>query len=113
MDLVWGKAVASTDRWVGALSGAWNGAEDRRLTHLVVGRGFRRRRVSVPVERIDHSDSDGLYLRLSTLEFLVSPADKDRLLGEYWSVAHRQVETSVVLADQRWFDDRQGVAGGA
>lgn len=33
---------------------------------------------------------------------LVSPAEKDRLLGEYWAIADRQVETSVVLADSRW-----------
>jgi len=31
---------------------------------------------------------------------MVSPAEKDRLLGTYWSVPHRQVETSVVLADR-------------
>jgi GNAT superfamily N-acetyltransferase len=28
----------------------------------------------------------------------VSPAEKDRLLREYWSIPERQVETSVVLA---------------
>lgn len=33
---------------------------------------------------------------------MVSPAEKDRLLGTYWSVPHRQVETSVVLADRAW-----------
>jgi GNAT superfamily N-acetyltransferase len=35
---------------------------------------------------------------------LVSPAEKERLLRRYWSIPERQVETSVVLADQRWFD---------
>jgi len=35
---------------------------------------------------------------------LVSPAQKDRLLTTYWSIPGRQVETSVVLADQTWFD---------
>ena len=36
---------------------------------------------------------------------LVSPeAEKDRLLKRYWSIPERQVETSVVLADHRWFD---------
>ena len=35
---------------------------------------------------------------------LVSPEDKDRLLKRYWSVPERQIETSVVLADQKWFD---------
>jgi N-acetylglutamate synthase-like GNAT family acetyltransferase len=33
---------------------------------------------------------------------LVSSAEKDRLLGTYWSIPARQVETSVVLADERW-----------
>ena len=35
---------------------------------------------------------------------LVSPSEKDRLLKEYWSIPERQIETSVVLADQRWLD---------
>ena len=33
----------------------------------------------------------------------VSPAEKDRLLKKYWSIPKRQIETSVVLADNRWF----------
>jgi len=35
---------------------------------------------------------------------LVSPEEKDRLLKKYWSIPGRQVETSSVLADQKWFD---------
>jgi len=35
---------------------------------------------------------------------LVSPDEKARLLRRYWSIPERQVETSVVLADQTWFD---------
>jgi N-acetylglutamate synthase-like GNAT family acetyltransferase len=34
----------------------------------------------------------------------VSPQTKNRLLRRYWSIPQRQVETSVVLADSRWFD---------
>ncbi len=34
---------------------------------------------------------------------LVTPAEKDRLLQTYWQIPARQVETSVVLADQKWF----------
>lgn len=35
---------------------------------------------------------------------LVMPAaEKDRLLKTYWSLPDRQVETSVVLGDSRWF----------
>ncbi len=35
---------------------------------------------------------------------LVSPETKGRLLRTYWSIPERQVETSVVLADARWFE---------
>ena len=34
---------------------------------------------------------------------VVSDQEKERLLRKYWSVPDRQIETSVVLADQRWF----------
>jgi len=34
---------------------------------------------------------------------LVTMDEKDRLLGEYWSIPARQTETSVVLGDERWF----------
>jgi GNAT superfamily N-acetyltransferase len=33
---------------------------------------------------------------------LVSEAEKNRLLGRYWSIPERQVETSVVLVDERY-----------
>ena len=33
---------------------------------------------------------------------LVTPAEKDRLLRAYWDIPERQVETSVVLADDRY-----------
>lgn len=33
---------------------------------------------------------------------LVSEKEKNRLLKRYWSVPERQIETSVVLADERW-----------
>ena len=35
---------------------------------------------------------------------LLSDADKDELLRRFWSIPARQVETSVVLADQRWME---------
>ena len=38
---------------------------------------------------------------------LVSPGEKQRLLETYWTVSPRQIETSVVLADQRWRDQRE------
>ncbi|MFC1867659.1 GNAT family N-acetyltransferase [Thermodesulfobacteriota bacterium] len=33
---------------------------------------------------------------------LVTEEEKDRLLKKYWSIPERQVETSVVLADETW-----------
>jgi N-acetylglutamate synthase-like GNAT family acetyltransferase len=33
---------------------------------------------------------------------VVPPAEKDRLLRRFWSIPARQVETSVVLADEEW-----------
>lgn len=35
---------------------------------------------------------------------LVTPQEKMRLLQKYWSIPERQVETSVVLADLKWFN---------
>ncbi len=35
---------------------------------------------------------------------LVPPGDHIRLLRKYWSIGTRQIETSVVLADHRWYD---------
>ena len=32
----------------------------------------------------------------------VSEEEKNRLLGKYWSIPERQIETSVVLGNQRW-----------
>jgi GNAT superfamily N-acetyltransferase len=37
---------------------------------------------------------------------MISGGDKDRLLKQYWSIPERQVETSVVLADAKWFQLR-------
>ena len=36
----------------------------------------------------------------------VPPRGKDRLLAKYWSISARQVETSIVLADIRFFAER-------
>ena len=37
---------------------------------------------------------------------LTSTDEKKRLLQKYWNVPDRQIETSVVLADQRWISER-------
>jgi N-acetylglutamate synthase-like GNAT family acetyltransferase len=39
---------------------------------------------------------------------LVTPKEKERLLRKYWSIPERQVETSVVLADETWFNLANG-----
>ncbi len=38
---------------------------------------------------------------------LLSTEEQDRLLRRYWDVPERQIESSVVLADERWFDARR------
>jgi N-acetylglutamate synthase-like GNAT family acetyltransferase len=35
---------------------------------------------------------------------VVSSGNKDQLLRRYWSIPARQIETSVVLADERWIE---------
>jgi GNAT superfamily N-acetyltransferase len=35
---------------------------------------------------------------------LVSPQERRRLLKKYWTIPERQVETSVVLADPKWWE---------
>jgi GNAT superfamily N-acetyltransferase len=47
------------------------------------------------------------FYRLNGFQ-VVSTPEKDRLLRRYWSIPDRQIETSVVLADGRWFQKRQG-----
>ena len=42
---------------------------------------------------------------------LVDEAEKPRLLRRYWTVPDRQIETSVVLADRRWFRAGGGRSG--
>jgi N-acetylglutamate synthase-like GNAT family acetyltransferase len=43
----------------------------------------------------------------------VSLREKNRLLEKYWSIPARQVETSVVLADQRWFGRHRKISDAA
>jgi GNAT superfamily N-acetyltransferase len=38
---------------------------------------------------------------------MVTPQEKDRLLRRYWNVPERQIETSVVLADAAWRENRE------
>jgi len=36
---------------------------------------------------------------------VVTTEEKDRLLKKYWSIPDRQIETSVVLAEEKWSDE--------
>jgi N-acetylglutamate synthase-like GNAT family acetyltransferase len=36
---------------------------------------------------------------------VVTTEEKDRLLRKYWSIPDRQIETSVVLAEEKWSDE--------
>ena len=38
---------------------------------------------------------------------LVTSREKDRLLKKYWSIPDRQVVTSVLLGDKRWFNSSE------
>ena len=38
----------------------------------------------------------------------VGPQEKDRLLRKYWSIPERKIETSVVLADPKWWESQRG-----
>ena len=37
----------------------------------------------------------------------VGPQEKDRLLRKYWTIPERQIETSVVLADPKWWESQR------
>lgn len=39
---------------------------------------------------------------------LVTPIEKVKLLKKYWSIPERQIETSVVLAEEKWFKQEIG-----
>ena len=70
MDLIWGAPVASTDRWVGALSRARLSGESHQLTDLAVKRGLLLRRLFIiPIDDLERGDHEALYLGLSTSEF--------------------------------------------
>ena len=43
---------------------------------------------------------------------VVSSEDKDNLLRRYWSIPARQIETSVVLANQRWLREHPLASAG-
>ena len=76
MDLIWGKPVASTDSWVGSVSGAVVDLDDRAVTSMIVRRGLLLpRHYAVPMEEMLRSDPDGLYLGIGTTALFDLQAD--------------------------------------
>jgi GNAT superfamily N-acetyltransferase len=43
---------------------------------------------------------------------IVPPRQKERLLRDYWNIPQRQIETSVVLADEKWGELKWGELNG-
>jgi N-acetylglutamate synthase-like GNAT family acetyltransferase len=75
------------------------GIGDQLLSHLVAG-------AARPVLIGTWADATWAIRFYEKRGFrLVSAAEKDKLLKRYWSVPVRQMDTSVVLADERWFGD--------
>ena len=104
----------------GALAGVMGVQQIRDVTlirHAYVRTASQRRGIGVALLASLHARSDRPVLigtwadarwAISFYEKhgfrLVAPEVKDRLLREYWRVDERQIETSVVLADQAWFE---------
>ena len=73
------------------------GIGGRLLTHL-------RAQTSAPMLVGTWADAQWAVRFYERRGFRTVPVEeKDRLLRRYWSVPKRQIETSVVLADERWF----------
>jgi len=71
------------------------GIGEKLLTHL---EGLADKPILVGTWK-DASWAISFYLKNGY--YLVSEAEKDRLLRKYWSIPERQIETSVVLANQK------------
>ncbi len=74
MDFIWGQRVASSDAWVGIITGALVAPDTNLATHLIVKRGllFSTRSI-VSISNFDHYDAEGIYLNLPIVEFLNLP----------------------------------------
>lgn len=67
-----------------------------------------RRKTANPILIGTWADARGAIRFYERHDFqLVPTKEKNRLLKKYWSVPDRQVETSVVLADAKWFEERR------
>ena len=113
--------VAEEDGRIEAVMGMQDKGDVALVRHAYVAPGVQRKGLGTKLLRHVQGLSDkpfligtwaaaswaiGFYIRNG---FTILPdADKDDLLGKYWSVPARQAETSVVLADARWMAGRSG-----
>ena len=97
MELTWGKRVAATDAWAGALDGAVLEPDARLVTHLVVKRGLLfSRRYTVPMDAVDLCGPEALYLSLPITEVIILPRAGTPAAGGTEPVGPR---TDVLAAD--------------
>jgi osmotically-inducible protein OsmY len=87
MDLIQGLAIAATDRWSGKLDGVAVDAESKRITHLIVKRGFLfAKRYYVAIDNVARCDHEGIYLNISMSEAF-SPSDSEEIIQHGISVS--------------------------
>ena len=98
MDFIWGQRVASSDTWLGHLTGVLVAPDTNLATHLIVKRGllFSRRSV-VSISNFDHYDAEGIYLNLPITEFLNLP--KLRRGDTEPNIAAKTEDTEIHLDD--------------
>ncbi|GEM_PF-2499713 len=78
MDLIFGQKVASVDSWIGNLDGAWMNTDSNLVSRIVLRHGFPiSHRTLVHANLINHTDSDGCYLDISTEAALELPKARD------------------------------------
>ncbi len=104
----------------GELRGVMGSQEVRDVTlirHAYVRSAFRNRGIGgrLLIRLLSRTDKPVLVGTWAAAEWavrfyekhgfqLVAQEEKNRLLREFWNIPERQIETSVVLADPRWFE---------
>ena len=112
--------VAEQDGRVVGVMGIQDKGDVALVRHAYVDPGIQRSGVGTKLLRHVQSLTDkpiliGTWAAASwAIEFyrrngftVVGNSDKNRLLTAYWSIPARQIETSVVLADEGWIEAQQ------
>ena len=115
--------VAEQEGCVSAVMGMQDKGDVALVRHAYVAQSLQRKGVGTRLLRhvqglVDKPILIGTWAAASwAIEFyrrngytIVPNRHKDALLGRYWAIPARQVETSVVLADGRWMAAQQGTA---